>query len=157
MTSAPEIRSATPIVIEGSPPAADPPPVAGTLGTVAVGVAVAVAVGVGVAAHVPTVMVSRTVETVPPNARACPIHVMVSPIVIPDASMSVPTNVELAPSVVAAMGAQNTLQGDALPDVLTEELATVVRAPCTLKMNVPLPERVIPAAPMEAALEAAVQ
>ena len=142
-----------PIVIEESPPGADAPPVVGTPGAAAV----CDGVGDGVAAHVPTVMVSLTVETVPPNARACPVQVMVSPIVIPDASMSVPTKVEFAPSVVAAMGVQNTLQADAPLAVLTAELATVVRAPCTLKMNVPLPVRVIPAAPMEAALEAAVQ
>ena len=150
LISVPEIRSATPIVIDESPPGADAPPVGGTLGAAAVGDGV-------VAAHVPTVMVSLTVETVPPNARACPVHVMVSPMVIPDASMSVPTKVEFAPSVVAPMGVQNTLQADAPLAVLTAELATVVRAPCTLKMNVPLPVRVIPAAPMEAGLEAAVQ
>ena len=147
LISVPEIRSATPIVIDESPPGADAPPVGGTLGA-----------GDGeVAAHVPTVMVSLDVETVPPNARACPVHVMTLPMVIPDASMSVPMKVEFAPSVVAAVGVQNTLQAGAPPASLTAELATVVRAPFTLKMNVPPPVRVIPAAPMEAALEAAVQ
>jgi hypothetical protein len=153
LISVPEIRSATPIVIDERPAGADAPPVGGTLGAPAVGDGL----GDGVAAHVPTVMVSLDVETVPPNARACPVHVMTLPMVIPDASMSVPMKVEFAPSVVAAVGVQNTLQADAPPASLTAELATVVRAPFTLKMNVPPPVRVIPAAPMEAALEAAVQ
>src|ERR1700693_28029 len=88
--SVPEIRSTMPIVIEESPPGADAPPVEGTPGPPAVGDGV----GDGVAPHAPTVMVSLTVETVPPNARACPLQIMVSPMVIPDASMSVPTKVE---------------------------------------------------------------
>ena len=107
--------------------------------------------------HDGTVIVSTSVETVPPNAKALPVQVTVLPMVIPAASMSVPTNVELAPSVVAAVGVQNTSQADALPASVTTELATVVSAPVILKMYVPLPERVIPPAPMEAALEAAVQ
>lgn len=108
-------------------------------------------------AHVGTVMVSTSVETVPPNAKALPVHITVLPMVIPAASMSVPMNVEFAPSVVAAVGVQNTSQADALPANVTTELATVVSAPVILNMYVPLPERVIPPAPMDAALEAAVQ
>ena len=78
-------------------------------------------------------MVSLTVETVPPKAKALPFQVMVSPIVIPEASMSVPKNLELAPSVVAAPGVHHTLQADA-PLVATIELAVVSSAPVILKM-----------------------
>jgi hypothetical protein len=78
-------------------------------------------------------MVSVLVVTVPPNANALPIHDEELPTVIPEASMLVPTNVELAPSVVAAVGVQNTSQADA-PAKVTAELATEVSAPLTLKM-----------------------
>jgi hypothetical protein len=102
-------------------------------------------------------MVSVAVETVEANAKARPVHVIVLPIVIPELSMSVPVNDEVAPSVVAAVGVQNTSQGDAPPANLTAEPVTVVRAPFTLKMYVPPPVSVIPAVPMEAALVAVVQ
>lgn len=118
---------------------------------VEVGVGVAVATG-----HVGAVIVSVVVETVPPNAKALPVQSMVEPIVMPEASMLVPANVELAPSVVAAVGVQKTSQAEA-PERETTELATVVNAPFILKMYVPLPESVMPAVPIEAALEAAVQ
>ena len=110
-----------------------------------------------VVVHIEVVIVSVVVEIVPPNAKALPVHVIVLPIVIPEASISVPTNVEFAPSVVAEVGVQNTLQADAPLAKVTTESATVVSAPFILKMYVPLPERVIPPAPMDAALEAAVQ
>lgn len=102
-------------------------------------------------------MVSVVVETVPPNASALPVHVTVLPMVIPEASMSVPANVVFAPSVVAAFGDQNTSHADAPPASVTAELATVVSAPFIRKMYVPLPVSVIPPVPMEAALEAEVQ
>jgi len=70
---------------------------------------------------------------------------------MPEASILTPLNVELAPSVVAEVGVQNTSQDDAPPDNVTTEFATVVSAPLTLKMYVPAPLRVIPAAPMDAA------
>jgi hypothetical protein len=81
-----------------------------------------------------TEIVSVAVETVPPNAKACPVHNTVLPIVIPEASMSVPMNVEFAPSVVAAIGTQNTSQADAPLANVTAELATVVSAPFILKI-----------------------
>jgi hypothetical protein len=116
-----------------------------------------VGVGVAAAAHVGVVMVSVAVETVPANAKALPVQVTVLPIVIHEASMSVPVNDEVAASVVAAVGVQNTSQADAPPANLTAEPVTVVRAPFTLKMYVPPPVRVIPAVPMDAALVAVVQ
>jgi hypothetical protein len=136
-----------------------------TAGAVVVAVVVTVVVAVteavaggggGVPPQVGAVMVSVLVVTVPPNANALPVHVVALPTVIPEASMLVPTNVELAPSVVAAVGVQNTSQADA-PAKVTTELETLVKAPLTLKMYVPEPLRVIPAVPMDAALEAPVQ
>ena len=111
----------------GNPPGIVPDaPLGGTLG-------IGLGVGLGVAAvHVATLMMSVVVDTVPPNASACPVHVTVLPIVMPEPSMSVPTNVELAPSVVAAVGVQKTSQADA-PRARTAELDTVVRAPLTRK------------------------
>lgn len=105
-----------------------------TLG-VGVGVGVALGVGVGVEIeHVGTVIVSPTaVVTVPPKAKALPFHVTLLPNVIPAALISVPANVELAPSVVAATGVQNTSQDDAPLVSETLELATEVRAPVILK------------------------
>lgn len=123
---------------------------------VAVGEGVGVGVGVGVAVgatHVDTVIASEVVETVPPKAKALPDHVTVLPIVIPAASMIVPMNVELAPSVVAAVGAQKTSQDDAPLVSVMPEFATDVSAPLTLKMYVPLPLKVIPPVPMDAAPE----
>jgi uncharacterized membrane protein len=96
-------------------------------------------------------MVSAFVVTAPPKTNACPIQFTVLPTVMPEASMSVPMNVVLAPSVVAAVGAQKTLQADAPSISETTELATVVRAPFTMKTYAPLPESVIPPVPMEAA------
>lgn len=112
---------------------------------------------VGLALHAAVLIVSVVVETVPPKAKALPVHVTVLPMVMPDASMSVPAKVVFAPSVVAAVGVQNTSQADAPFESVTTEFAVVVSAPFTLKINVPLPERVIPAAPIDAALEAPVQ
>jgi hypothetical protein len=107
--------------------------------------------------QVGTEIVSTAVETVPPKARALPVQVIVFPIVIPDASISVPAKIEVAPSVVAAVGVQNILQADAPLDNMTEELATEVSAPLILNIYVPLPFRLIPAVPMDAALEVVVQ
>jgi hypothetical protein len=102
-------------------------------------------------------MISVSVDTVPPNDKARPVHVTVLPIVIPASSMSVPANVEFAPSVVAPVGVQKTSHADAPPANVTTELATVVSAPSILKIYVPLPERVIPPDPIDAALEVVVQ
>ena len=121
---------------------------------VGVGVALGVGVGVGVGVedtHAGTVMVSVVVETVPPKAKALPVQVIVLPMVMPEASILVPTNVELAPSVVAAVGVQNTSQAPAPPANVILELATEVSAPPILNMYVPLPLRVMPAVPMDAA------
>ena len=124
---------------------------------VLVEVVVVVEVGVGVGAgQEGTLRVSVSVVTVPANDKARPVQVTVLPIVIPASSMLVPTKVEFAPRVVAAVGAQKTSQDEA-PLSVTTELASVVRAPSILKIYVPLPERVIPPAPMEAALAAPVQ
>lgn len=122
-----------------------------TLGE-SVGAGVGVGVGVGVGdTHTGTVIVSVVVETVPPNAKALPVQVMVLPIVIPEASRLIPINVELAPRVVAAVGVQNTLQDDAPLDKVTFEFATEVSAPFILKMYVPPPFKVTPPVPIDAA------
>jgi len=63
--------------------------------------------------------------------------------VIPASSISVPINLEFAPSVVAPLGVHQTLQGDAPFDSVTIEFAVVERAPIILKTNVPRPLRVI--------------
>ncbi len=127
------------------------------VGVVVVVVGVVVVVVVLVDEQVGTVMVSEVVETVPPNARALPVQVTVLPTVTPEASMSVPAKVDVAPRVVAAAGVQYRSQAEAPLANVTEELATVVRAPSILKMKVPLPLRVIPAVPIDAALVAVVQ
>lgn len=110
-----------------------------------------VAVGAGVAEQVGTVIVSVVVETVPPKAKALPTHPIVLPMLIPESSISVPLNVELAPRVVAWDGVQNTSHAEAPLDKVTTELETVVRAPVILKRYVPLPESVIPPEPIEVA------
>lgn len=88
--------------------------------------------------HVGTLMVSVSVVTVPPNARALPVHVTLAPTVIPAGSMIVPTNVVLAASVAAPVGVQKTLHDDAPANVMAEP-AVDVRAPSGLKRYVPLP------------------
>lgn len=113
---------------------------------IGVGVGIAVGLGVGVevgAAHVGTVIVSASVETVPPNANALPVHDTVLPMVIPAASISVPANVEFAPSVVAPVGVQKTSQADAPPNA-TVVPAVVLSAPVLLKIYVPPLCKVIP-------------
>lgn len=90
------------------------------------------------------------VVTVPPNARINPIQVVSIPNVIPASSRIVPMNVVLAPSVVAWPGVQKTSQAD-VPESVTEEFATVVRAPLILNIYVPFPFKVIPAVPIDAA------
>lgn len=87
-------------------------------------------------------MVSAVVLTVPPNASALPVHTMVLPIVMPDASMSVPRKVVLAPSVVAAAGVHQVLHADAPLASLIAELAADVSAPVILNIYVPPPVRV---------------
>lgn len=88
-----------------------------------------------------TVIVFASVVTVPPNARALPVKFAKCPIVIPAASMMVPTNVgvasdgtEFAPNVVAPMGAQNTPASQAPLVTVTRESCPVVRAPPGLKI-----------------------
>lgn len=82
-----------------------------------------------------------SVVTVPPNARAIPVHVVFAPTVMPASSMTIPANVVLAASVVAWVGVQNTLQADA-PIRVTIAPAVDVSAPPDLKMYVPLPLRI---------------
>jgi hypothetical protein len=88
-------------------------------------------------------MLSAAVVTVPLYAKAFPVHITVLPTVMPESSMSIPTNVVLAASVVAALGVQKTLQADAPPDNVTTEPAAEVSAPTGLKIYVPLPLKVI--------------
>src|SRR4051812_41738822 len=64
------------------------------------------------------VMVSVSVVTVPPNANALPVQVVLAPTVIPALLMTVPRKFVLAPSVVAALGVQKTSQADA-PFIVT--------------------------------------
>lgn len=127
-------------------------PVSGRPGEAVVEAAVAL-VALGTVAHAAgTEIVSTSVETVPPKAKALPSQVTVLPIVIPDASISVPAKVEFAPSVVAAVGVHHRSHEDAPPANVTMELAEVVRAPSILKMYVPAPVSVIvPPPPMLAA------
>ena len=128
-----------------------------TGGVVVTGEVVVTGGGVTAAPQFGAVMVSLVVVTVPPNPKALPVQLTVLPMVIPEASMSVPRKVDGDPSVVAAVGVHQTSHADAPLANLTAELATDVRAPFTRKMYVPLPVRVMPAVPMEAALEDAVQ
>ena len=92
----------------------EPIPVRGNLAAAAAAAAASAAAlaAASVAVQSGTVIVSRTVETVPPNAKAFPDHDTVSPIAMPEASISVPANVELAPRVVACVGVQKTSQAD---------------------------------------------
>jgi hypothetical protein len=59
----------------------------------------------------------------------------------------VPMNVELAPRVVAAAGAQKALQADAPFVAKTMELEEVSRAPVDRKIYIPVPFRVMVAPP----------
>lgn len=79
-------------------------------------------------------IVSLSVETVPPNAKARPVQVTLLSMVIPEAAMSVPAKVESAPSVVAAVGVHQTSQAEAPLASVTTELAEVVSAPSILNM-----------------------
>ena len=101
--------------------------------------------------HVGAVIVSALDVMVPPYESALPVHPTVLPMVIPGSSISVPANVEFAPSVVAALGVQNTSQADTPADNVTTEPATVFRAPTILNVYVPLPVSVMPPVPMDAA------
>jgi hypothetical protein len=103
-----------------------PSPVGGTPGVTGVGVGAGTAVRVGAGPQPDgTVMVSLVVETVPPKERALPVQRTVLPMVLPAASTSLPTNVEVAPSVVAWIGVHQTSHADAPPAVATTELADV--------------------------------
>jgi len=93
-------------------------------------------------AHVDAVIASVSVVTVPPNARALPVQVVLAPTVMPEGSITVPVNVVLAASVVAWVGVQNTSQDDAPPAKVTTAPAVEVSAPAGLKIYVPLPLRV---------------
>lgn len=90
------------------------------------------------AAAAQTTMVTVSVVTVPPNAKARPVHTVLAPTVMPASAMTVPAIVVFAASVVACVGVQNTLHADA-PLKVTKAPAVDVNAPLALKMNVPLP------------------
>ena len=79
------------------------------------------------------VIVSASVDTVPPNARTLPVILTLLPIVTPTASSIVPAKLLFAPSVVAAVGTQDT-SGACAPFRVTTEFATVVSAPSILKI-----------------------
>lgn len=100
--------------------------------------------------HIGAVIVTALpVVIVPaPSERALPVHTVLAPIVIALAlSMIVPTNVVVAPSVVAAVGVQKTSQADAPISVILE-LSVVVSAQVVLNIYVPAPLSVIPHTPM---------
>ena len=109
------------------------PPVFGNVGVLVV-VAWVLAAEVTVLGQDDELTVSVVVLTVPPKARARPVQTTVLPIVIPEASITVPPNVELAPSVVAAPGVHQTLQAEAPPAIAITELLVDVRAPVIRKM-----------------------
>ena len=81
-----------------------------------------------------TEIVFASAVIVPPYARALPESTARCPNVIPAASKIFPTNVALAPSVVAATGAQNTSEGQAPSARITCEFAPMPSAPVDLKM-----------------------
>ena len=91
------------------------------------------------AEQVGTVMVEVSVVTVPPKARALPVHVVLAPTVMPALLITFPMNVVFAPSVVAARGVQKTSHADAPEARVTTAPAVVVKAPVGLKMYVPVP------------------
>lgn len=115
---------------------------------VGVGVGVLVGVGVGVGVHVGTDMLSVSLVTVIPYARALPVHETTFPMVIAAVSITVPINVVFAARVVAT-GVQNTSQADAPPVKLTTEPAVVSSAPVDLNTKVPAPFRMIPPDPTD--------
>ena len=79
------------------------------------------------AAHTPGSEIALAlVVTVPPDVKARPDKVAPAPMDIPAFPMTVPMKVELAPSVVAAVGAQNTLPAQAPPLRETMESAAVL-------------------------------
>ncbi len=104
-------------------------------------------------AHAGTVLIVSVVEeTVPPKASARPIHATVLPMVMPDGSIMVPMNEELAPMVAAAFAVHTALHAEAPLAVVTIELSDVFSAPVDLKIKAPVPSSVIvPPPPTEAA------
>jgi hypothetical protein len=88
-------------------------------------------------------IVSVVVETVPPKLKVCPIQITFPPILIPEASISVPTKVELAPRVEAAVGVHHTSQADAPFESTTTDPADEFKAPFILNIIVPAPFSVI--------------
>lgn len=92
-----------------------------------------------------TVIVVLSVVTVSANAKALPNHTVFAPTVIPASSITVPTKLLSAPSVVAT-GVQKTSQAEAPPVNTTFILAAVVSAPVGLNIYVPAPLKVIPGA-----------
>jgi hypothetical protein len=117
-----------------------PSPVLGSPGVVTVAVDALTTVAAG---QFGAVIVSAAVETVPPNESARPVQLTLLPTVLPEAAMTVPKNVESAPSVVACVGVHQTSQIDAPFATDTTELAEVLSAPSTRNMYVPAPLRVI--------------
>lgn len=71
------------------------------VGVVGAGVGIGAGSGAGTSRQVGAEIMSVSVETVPPKASACPVQTTLLPMVIPEASMAVPKNVEFAPSVAA--------------------------------------------------------
>ena len=100
-------------------------------------------VGVCGVGGVGTLIVSLSVFTVPPKAKALPAHDTVSPTVIPAASITLPIKVVFAASVVAPVGVHQTLQAEAPPDNVTAVLTTVSSAASIRKIYVPLPLRLM--------------
>lgn len=94
------------------------------------------------------VIVVVSVVTVCPNDNALPSQVVFAHTVIPASSTTVPLKVVSAPSVVAHVGVQKTSHAEAPPVSVTIAFATVSNAPSILKIYVPAPLNVIPAAPI---------
>jgi len=124
------------------------------VGVVGVGVGVLVGVGVGVGdgeLQNGTVIVFVSVVILAMKDNALPVHVIPGPTVIPSLSIIFPAKVVLGSNVVAAPGVHQKSHAVAPFINETVEPATVVRAPDILKTYVPLPLRLMPAVPIEAA------
>ena len=106
-------------------------------------VGVPVFVAVPVMPHAGTDMLSVSRVTVPPYASALPVHTVLLPAVIPEASITVPMNMVLAPRLAASPGVQNTSQAEAPPVSTIFELSDVLKAPVDLNKYIPFPLSVI--------------
>ena len=92
------------------------------------------AVGGVISVYTGAVILTVSVVIVPLNPKALHVHTILAPKVIPASSITVPINVEVAPSVVAPTGVQKTSHADAPPVNVTCELAVVLSAPLALKI-----------------------